>query len=144
MISDYDRVVKAEPKALLLHVQRGVPHALRGMVWQLFAKSKDVRLEQRYMQLLKEESVYEKAILRDLERTFPHHEYFQHKEGQDALFNIVKAYSLYEPDVGYCQGIAYIAGPLLVNVSNSTPLTNLLTRRFLYFPRCLKKKPLVS
>lgn len=127
MISDYDRVAKAEPKVLLLHVQRGVPHALRGMVWQLFAKSKDVKLEQRYMQLLKEESVYEKAILRDLERTFPHVEYFQNKEGQDALFNVVKAYSIYEPDVGYCQSIAFIAGPLLVNVSNSTFLTNLLT-----------------
>lgn len=118
MISDYDRVAKNEPKVLLLHVQRGVPQALRGMVWQLFAKSKDVKLEQRYMQLLKEESVYEKAILRDLERTFPHHDYFKNKEGKDALFNVVKAYSLYEPDVGYCQGIAFIAGPLLVNVSN--------------------------
>ncbi|SAM04147.1 hypothetical protein [Absidia glauca] len=116
VISDYDRVAKNEPKVLLLHVQRGVPQALRGMVWQLFAKSKDVKLEQRYMQLLKEESVYEKAILRDLERTFPHHDYFKNKEGKDALFNVVKAYSLYEPDVGYCQGIAFIAGPLLVNM----------------------------
>ncbi|CAO3591026.1 unnamed protein product [Absidia cylindrospora] len=87
------------------------------MVWQLFAaNSKEVKLEQRYMQLLKEESVYEKAILRDLERTFPHHEYFQDKDGQEALFNVVKAYSLYEPDIGYCQGIAFIAGPLLVNM----------------------------
>ncbi|CAO3579791.1 unnamed protein product [Absidia cylindrospora] len=86
------------------------------MVWQLFAKSKDVNMEQKYMQLLKEDSVYEKAILRDLDRTFPHHDYFQNKEGQDALFNLVKAYSLYEPDVGYCQGIAFIAGPLLVNM----------------------------
>ncbi|KAI8342298.1 rab-GTPase-TBC domain-containing protein [Chlamydoabsidia padenii] len=116
VISDYDRVAKEEPKVLLLHVQRGVPQALRGMVWQLFAKSKNIKLEQRYMQLLNEESVYEKAILRDLERTFPHHSYFQNKEGQDALFNIVKAYSLHEPDVGYCQGIAFIAGPLLVNM----------------------------
>lgn len=87
------------------------------MVWQLFAKSKDIKLEQKYMQLLKDGSVYEKAILRDLERTFPHYDYFQTKEGQDALFNVVKAYSLYDSDIGYCQGIAFIAGPLLMNVS---------------------------
>ncbi|CAO3654291.1 unnamed protein product [Cunninghamella echinulata] len=86
------------------------------MVWQLFAKSKDIKLEQKYMQLLKDGSVYEKAILRDLERTFPHYEYFQTKEGQDALFNVVKAYSLYDLDIGYCQGIAFIAGPLLMNM----------------------------
>ncbi|KAI9301256.1 rab-GTPase-TBC domain-containing protein, partial [Cunninghamella echinulata] len=116
VISDYDKVAKSEPALLLLHVQRGVPQALRGMVWQLFARSKDIKLEQKYMQLLKDGSVYEKAILRDLERTFPHYEYFQTKEGQDALFNVVKAYSLYDLDIGYCQGIAFIAGPLLMNM----------------------------
>ncbi|KAG0174376.1 GTPase-activating protein [Apophysomyces sp. BC1034] len=116
VISDFDSVAKSEPKVLSTHVQRGVPPALRGMIWQLFAKSKDNKLESQYMQLLKQESVYEKAITRDLERTFPHHDYFQTKDGQEALFNVVKAYSLYDTDVGYCQGIAYIAGPLLTNM----------------------------
>ncbi|ORX49893.1 RabGAP/TBC [Hesseltinella vesiculosa] len=116
VISNYDRIAKSESQVLLAHVQRGVPQGLRGMVWQLFARSKDTKLEQRYMELVNQESVYEKAILRDLERTFPHHEYFQSKEGQDALFNVVKAYSLHDTDVGYCQGIAFVAGPLLVNM----------------------------
>ncbi|KAF7732023.1 GTPase-activating protein [Apophysomyces ossiformis] len=116
VISDFDSVAKSEPKVLSVHVQRGVPPALRGMIWQLFARSKDNQLEDLYMQLLKQESVYEKAIARDLERIFPHHDYFQTKDGQEALFNVVKAYSLYDADVGYSQGIAYIAGPLLMNM----------------------------
>ncbi|KAI8074591.1 rab-GTPase-TBC domain-containing protein [Gongronella butleri] len=116
VISNYDKIAKSEPQVLLVHVQRGVPQGLRGMVWQLFARAKDVKLEQRYMQLLSETSVYEKAILRDLERTFPHHEYFQSKDGQDALFNVVKAYSLFDPETGYCQGLQFVVGPLLMNM----------------------------
>jgi hypothetical protein len=87
------------------------------MIWQLFSKSKDPELEEQYMRLLKEDSVYEKAILRDLPRTFPKHEYFETDgPGQQALFNVVKAYSLYDAEVGYCQGLAFIVGPLLLNV----------------------------
>lgn len=88
------------------------------MIWQLFGKSKNVKLEEQYMQLLKEESVYEKAIARDLPRaSFISHEYFQLQDGQDALFNVVKAYSLYDTEVGYSQSLLHITGPLLLNVS---------------------------
>ena len=71
------------------------------------------------MRLLKSESVYEKAIIRDLSRTFTSNEYFQTKDGQDALFNVAKAYSLYDAEVGYCQSVLFIAGPLLLNVRKS-------------------------
>lgn len=98
-------------------MQRGMPPSLRGMIWQLFANSKNITLEEKYLQLINEDSVYEKAIARDLPRTFPNHSYFQSKAGQEALFNVVKAYSLYDTDVGYCQGLSFIAGPLLLNVS---------------------------
>lgn len=88
------------------------------MIWQLFAKSKNVKLEEQYMQLLKEESVYEKAIARDLPKaSFINHEYFTDQDGQEALFNVVKAYSLYDTEVGYSQGLLHITGPLLLNVS---------------------------
>ncbi|KAG0163626.1 GTPase-activating protein [Apophysomyces sp. BC1034] len=99
VISDFGGVAKSEPQVLSYHIQRGIPPSLRGMVWQLLAKSKDTALEDKYMQLLKQESVYEKAISRDMTRTFSHHEYFQRKEGQEALFNVVKAYSLYDPEM---------------------------------------------
>ncbi|KAI7849509.1 rab-GTPase-TBC domain-containing protein [Circinella umbellata] len=116
VISDFDSVRKSERPILSAHIQRGVPPSLRGMIWQLFAKSKNHLLEERYLQLINEESVYEKAIARDLPRTFPSHPYFQGKAGQEALFNVVKAYSIYDNDVGYCQGISFIAGPLLLNM----------------------------
>jgi hypothetical protein len=117
VISDFNTVAKTHPKELSKNIQQGIPPALRGMIWQLFSKSKDPELEEQYMRLLKEDSVYEKAILRDLPRTFPKHDYFEKDgPGQQALFNVVKAYSLYDTDVGYCQGLAFIVGPLLLNV----------------------------
>lgn len=116
---DYNAVVKRNPKQLTAMIQKGVPSALRGLIWQLLAKSKDPALEGTYAELLKGSSSHEKQITRDLSRTFPNHEYFQADGlGQEALFNVVKAYSLYDPEVGYCQGLSFVVGPLLLNVSH--------------------------
>jgi len=38
--------------------------------------------------------------------------------GQLALYNMLKAYSLLDPEVGYCQGLCFVAGVLLLHVSN--------------------------
>lgn len=88
-------------------------------MWQLMSASKDTELEQTYSQLMRLPSIHEKAIIRDLNRTFPAHEFFNDKAGigQNNLLNIMKAYSLYDDEVGYCQGMAFVVGPLLLNVS---------------------------
>ena len=54
-----------------------------------------------------------------LGRTFPSHPYFQQTlgPGQLALFNILKAYSLLDQEVGYCQGLSFVGGVLLLHVS---------------------------
>lgn len=52
-------------------------------------------------------------------RTFPTHPYFsvQLGPGQLSLFNLLKAYSLLDKEVGYCQGISFVAGVLLLHMS---------------------------
>jgi hypothetical protein len=47
-------------------------------------------------------------IMRDIHRTFPEHPLFQGEGeqgggGQMALFRLLKAYSLHDLEVGYCQ-----------------------------------------
>lgn len=51
-------------------------------------------------------------------RTFPSHSYYSSPlgPGQLALFNLLKAYSLLDPEVGYCQGLSFVAGVLLLHV----------------------------
>lgn len=72
-----------------------------------------------YRELLKETSPHEKVIQRDLARTFPTHTFFRERNGQEMLFDVLRAYSLYDPQVGYCQGLPFVVGCLLLQVSLS-------------------------
>lgn len=57
-------------------------------------------------------------ILKDISRTFPDQPYFKNDEfgewGQEQLKNILEAYSVYRPDVGYCQSMNFLAGFILM------------------------------
>ncbi|MQL99394.1 hypothetical protein Taro_032120, partial [Colocasia esculenta] len=71
-----------------------------------------------------ETSASELDIIRDISRTFPTHIFFQqrHGPGQRSLYNVLKAYSVYDRDVGYVQlvgfqGMGFLAGLLLLYMS---------------------------
>ncbi|KAM3607975.1 uncharacterized protein V6R79_017062 [Siganus canaliculatus] len=107
---------------------QGVPKSRRGEVWLLLSHQHRLhhRLPQRqqapdtpYRDLLKQLTAQQHAILVDLGRTFPTHQYFsaQLGAGQLSLYNLLKAYSLLDTEVGYCQGISFLAGVLLLHMS---------------------------
>ncbi|XP_062313562.1 TBC1 domain family member 4 isoform X1 [Osmerus eperlanus] len=109
-------------------VGQGVSKARRGEVWLLFSHQRRLahRLPPRqrppdtpYQTLLKQLTAQQHAILVDLGRTFPTHQYFstQLGAGQLSLYNLLKAYSLLDTEVGYCQGISFVAGVLLLHMS---------------------------
>ncbi|KAI0699221.1 RabGAP/TBC [Cytidiella melzeri] len=118
VVSDYQAFAASHPQLLAKAIERGIPKSLRGMIWQLMSASKDHVLEETYLKLLKDPSPHEKSINRDLGRTFPHHAFFTEGQGigQENLFNVLKAYSLYDPQVGYCQGLPFVAAILLLNM----------------------------
>ncbi|KAG0141122.1 hypothetical protein CROQUDRAFT_136313 [Cronartium quercuum f. sp. fusiforme G11] len=117
VMNDYEQVAKEQPKQLSRAIQSGIPPVLRGMMWQLMSSSKDADLEAVYSQLLSKPCPHEKAIGRDLSRTYPQLEYFQEGGlGQDSLLAVCKAFSLYDPEVGYTQGLQFIIGPMLLNM----------------------------
>ena len=57
-----------------------------------------------------------------VDRTFPSHPYFStsFQDGQRGLYNVLHAYSVADEEVGYCQGMSYIAGIFLIHVSLNT------------------------
>ncbi|KAJ1930724.1 GTPase-activating protein [Tieghemiomyces parasiticus] len=118
LINDYEGTVKRQSRQTATNIQNGIPPALRGTLWQLMARSKNAELEQQYTTLLEQNTSAEKQIMLDLPRTLPHEAYFKdpHGPGQESLFHVLKAYALYDPEVGYCQGIAFIVAPLLLNM----------------------------
>jgi uncharacterized pyridoxamine 5'-phosphate oxidase family protein len=75
-------------------------------------------IKDQYSELLKKTSPSEKLIRRDIARTYPEHNFFKEKDslGQEVLFNVMKAYSLVDREVGYCQGSAFIVGLLLMQM----------------------------
>lgn len=118
-------------RLFLPSIKSGVPRSIRGDVWMMLAKQHN-RTHQAidtgefpnfhvpYYELLKNLTEHQHAIFLDIGRTFPNHEFYKSPfgMGQLELFNILKAYSILDPDVGYCQGLAFICGILLLHVSN--------------------------
>lgn len=62
-------------------------------------------------------SKLEKVIRRDLGARTSYAKYFVSQGSQEGLFGLCKAYALYDEEVGYAQGMNFIAMPLLFNVS---------------------------
>ncbi|KAM7154514.1 TBC1 domain family member 1 isoform 7-T8 [Molossus nigricans] len=129
-------------------VGQGVPRHHRGEIWKFLAEqyhlkhqlpSKQQPKDTPYKELLKQLTSQQHAILIDLGRTFPTHPYFsaQLGAGQLSLYNILKAYSLLDQEVGYCQGLSFVAGILLLHMGEEEAFHML---KFLMFDRGLRKQ----
>ncbi|XP_077963779.1 ecotropic viral integration site 5 protein homolog isoform X6 [Gasterosteus aculeatus] len=118
IVNEWEEVRKKKEKQLKDLVRRGIPHHFRAIVWQLLCNAQNMPIKDQYSELLKMTSPCEKLIRRDIARTYPEHEFFKEKDslGQEVLFNVMKAYSLVDREVGYCQGSAFIVGLLLMQM----------------------------
>lgn len=123
---------RCDPKVILQAIRGGVPRSVRGDVWKFLAEQfslstspvdtkKFPNYNTPYSVLLKSLTEHQHAIFIDLGRTFPNHQYYKDSlgVGQLSLFNVLKAYSILDPELGYCQGLGFICGILLLHVSIS-------------------------
>ncbi|CAG2203371.1 TBC1D1 [Mytilus edulis] len=147
MLTEEDRDTRFSPQVVLDCVRKGVPKQLRGEIWYLmvdqhklhYPSKNDMSPSREYQDLLKDLTEYQHNILIDLGRTFPEHKYFstQLGPGQLALYNILKAYSLLDRQVGYCQGLSFIAGILLMHMEEPAAFETL---RHMMFNLGLRKQ----
>ncbi|XP_040274928.1 TBC1 domain family member 1 isoform X3 [Bufo bufo] len=140
--------IKTDMEKIHAAVGQGVPRHHRGEIWKFLAEQYQLRhqvpnrspvKDVPYKELLKQLTTQQHAILIDLGRTFPTHPYFsaQLGAGQLSLYNILKAYSLLDPEVGYCQGLSFVAGVLLLHMSEEDAFKLL---KFLMYDMGLRKQ----
>uniref|UniRef100_A0A8C7YUX1 TBC1 domain family member 1 n=1 Tax=Oryzias sinensis TaxID=183150 RepID=A0A8C7YUX1_9TELE len=140
--------VKFDTETIHAAVAQGVPRQHRGEIWKFLSEQYLLRQTvparppsnpTPYKELLKQLTSQQHAILIDLGRTFPSHPYFQAQlgAGQLSLYNILKAYSLLDPEVGYCQGLSFIAGVLLLHMGEEDAFNML---KFLMYDVGIRKQ----
>ncbi|KAI3457753.1 hypothetical protein Pfo_014416 [Paulownia fortunei] len=102
-------------------IRKGIPPNLRPKVWFSLsgaAKKKSTVPDSYYNDLTSavEDKVTSatKQIDHDLPRTFPGHPWLDTPEGHAALRRVLVGYSFRDSDVGYCQGLNYVAALLLL------------------------------
>lgn len=138
---------------------QGLPSCVRGRVWEM-AIGNDLNITPQLYSIMVQRSVDKLVSLSecgsmasqedmtnsdsgdqevtidlirlDVSRTFPHLCIFQ-KGGpyHDPLHNILGAYACYRPDVGYVQGMSFLAATLLLNMDEAKAFisfSNLLNR----------------
>ncbi|XP_018084541.1 TBC1 domain family member 1 isoform X4 [Xenopus laevis] len=140
--------IKTDIEKIHAAVGQGVPRQHRGEIWKFLSEqyqlrhqhiSKNQLKDTPYKELLKQLTTQQHAILIDLGRTFPTHPYFsaQLGAGQLSLYNILKAYSLLDPEVGYCQGLSFVAGILLLHMTEEDAFKML---KFLMYDMGMRKQ----
>ncbi|KAF2744639.1 hypothetical protein M011DRAFT_479674 [Sporormia fimetaria CBS 119925] len=120
LVRDYPQTVQRLPTLSLNKIRGGIPAPLRGVVWQSASGARDKLIEDQYDSLCGESSPYENIINKDLGRSFPGVEMFKDPEGegQKMLGRVLKCFSLYDHKIGYCQGLGFLVGPLLMQMGD--------------------------
>ena len=118
MLANYTKYQTTKKSKLKSRTRKGVPDNLRSQVWQLFAETDKLRKKNLFEDLDKEEMNKddELVIIKDLDRTFPSCQLFKEKygKGQRKLYHVLSNYSKYNKELGYVQGMGYLAAIFLL------------------------------
>ncbi|XP_026185505.1 ecotropic viral integration site 5 ortholog [Mastacembelus armatus] len=122
IIQQWDRILLKKTSKIKVQCQKGIPASLRAKCWPLLCGATDrMKQNEKLYQSLDSQPALQSwvdVIERDLDRQFPFHEMFLSKDGhgQRGLFRVLKAYTQYQPEEGYCQAQGPVAAVLLMNM----------------------------
>ena len=119
----------------------GPPNNIRWLMWYSYSKNKyfqienkiDINNSQIYNYLINSNlnPEIEKKINNDLINTLPNVKYFKNPNWIKSLFNLLKAYSIYDKEIGYKNGMNNIAANILI-VSDCNEIESFQFLRFFY------------
>jgi len=116
----FDPAAKHREK-MINRIYKGVPDSVRGQLWAILLSVGQLREEQpkvyeKMKHIARLHSPDIRQIDLDVNRTYRDHDMFRdrYNSRQNALFHVLAAYSVYNTEVGYCQGMSQIAALLLM------------------------------
>lgn len=119
MLESWDKYYPNEK--LRRRVFKGIPNAVRAEVWLRLLDVARIKAEQegKYLEMRERARLWSPDIRQidlDVNRTYRNHIMFRERYSvkQQALFHVLAAYSVYNTEVGYCQGMSQIAALLLM------------------------------
>ncbi|XP_077450194.1 USP6 N-terminal-like protein isoform X2 [Stigmatopora argus] len=132
MLRNWDKYKNSEK--LVRRIYKGIPLQLRGEVWSLLLDIPKTKEDKKgfYEELksrAKDCSPDVRQIDLDVNRTYRDHIMFMNRYDvkQQALFHVLTAYSVYNMEVGYCQGMSQITALLLIYMNEEDAFWALVT-----------------
>ncbi|CAI8494419.1 unnamed protein product [Hanseniaspora opuntiae] len=124
LITDYSRIIKQYPDKLERMVfTDGIPSDLRPFLWKFITQSNLKNLQNLYVNNVAIESTHKTQIEKDIMRTS-----FIPKDKEEMLKNVCIAYSNYDSDLGYTQGLCFIVTPILLTLDSEEETFSLLVK----------------
>jgi hypothetical protein len=127
---DANSIKYVDQEKLIHSLKMGINDRIRGKIWILLSKTLQVAMnhnENLYYKLINtKDECLDDVINKDIERTilYTHRiltqEVFKFdiSDKHKKLFNILKAYGIYDAEVSYTQGTNYIVGVILSNINS--------------------------
>ncbi|XP_052834084.1 TBC1 domain family member 10B, partial [Octopus bimaculoides] len=122
MFENWEKWMTKRFKKVKVRCRKGIPPSLRARAWQhlcgsSFLMDQNAGKFDEYLSKAGDPKWIE-DIKKDLHRQFPLHEIFALRggHGQEDLFRILKAYTIHNPQEGYCQAQGPIAAVLLMHM----------------------------
>ncbi|XP_006034254.1 carabin [Alligator sinensis] len=122
MTAHWDKTMARRYKKVKVLCRKGIPSSLRARCWPLLCGAQAImdRNLGKYQELEEAPGTQQwlETIEKDIHRQFPFHEMFLSPEGhgQRGLLQLLKAYTVYRPQEGYCQAQGPIAAMLLMHM----------------------------
>lgn len=121
MLKNFEKFASLSREKLQRRIYKGIPDKLRGAIWLKLLRveesmEKNPNVYNKMLNLAHNYSTDIRQIDNDINRCFRDHDYFRERYStkQQQLFNVLVAYSCYNSELGYCQGMSSVAGVLLM------------------------------
>ena len=144
-ILDFDPLQIVSKERVRKSLLVGLPDSLRGEIWCMLCRvqrEKSMHSPEIYAKLIDLDNPEEEhRIQKDVTRTFTNYPMTENKvdhswdteKGQSMLFNVLLAFANYDTQIGYVQGLNYVAAMLLMHIQDEEKtfwcLTYLLNRK---------------